>query len=204
MKMRGRLNRTMSVTEPNSVHSSGLSNTLPSGKNISKQGTYNNTSSNTNKENVSGNVRMFQHDTLPQETYFHHNVSSSSVNLGEDVLHNSKLNKSGGTGEVGTMTTGGSGGNNDGPSSKLGSIAMSSSTLPMSLSSLQQNVRTLPLPKLGLSSPWFNAGKKEFSLLSSGIGKPFVRELVKDKRKYLMPIFGRCHAKWRINDVCWI
>ena len=204
MKMRGRLNRTMSVTEPNSVHSNGLSNTLPNSKNISKQGTYNNKTSNTNNENVSGNVRMFQHDTLPQETYFHHNLSSSSANLGEDVLHNSKLNKSGGTGEVGTMTTGGSGGNNDGPSSKLGSIAMSSSTLPMSLSSLQQNVRTLPLPKLGLSSPWFNAGKKEFSLLSSGIGKPFVRELVKDKRKYLMPIFGRCHAKWRINDVCWI
>ena len=164
MKMRGRLNRTMSVTEPNSVHASGLSNTLPNSKNISKQGTYNNTTSNMNKENVSGNVRMFQHDTLPQETYFHHNLSSSSANLGEDVLHNPKtMNKSsGGTGEVGTMTTGGSGGNNDGPSSKLGSIAMSSSTLPLSLSSLQQNVRTLPLPKLGLSSPWFNAGKKDF------------------------------------------
>ena len=164
MKMRGRLNRTMSVTEPNSVHASGLSNTLPNSKNISKQGTYNNTTSNMNKENVSGNVRMFQHDTLPQETYFHHNLSSSSANLGEDVLHNPKtMNKnSAGTGEVGTMTTGGSGGNNDGPSSKLGSIAMSSSTLPMSLSSLQQNVRTLPLPKLGLSSPWFNAGKKDF------------------------------------------
>ena len=171
MKMRGRLNRTMSVTEPNSVHSNGLSNTLPNSKNITKQGTYNNKTSN--NENVSGNVRMFQHDTLPQETYFHHNLSSSSANLGEDVLHTSKLNKSGGTGEVGTMTTGGSGGNNDGPSSKLGSIAMSSSTLPMSLSSLQQNVRTLPLPKLGLSSPWFNAGKKEFSLLSSEIGKSF-------------------------------
>ena len=164
MKMRGRLNRTMSVTEPNSVHASGLSNTLPNSKNISKQGTYNNTTSNMNKENVSGNVRMFQHDTLPQETYFHHNLSSSSANLGEDVLHNPKtMNKNGGgTGEVGTMTTGGSGGNNDGPSSKLGSIAMSSSTLPLSLSSLQQNVRTLPLPKLGLSSPWFNAGKKDF------------------------------------------
>ena len=164
MKMRGRLNRTMSVTEPNSVHASGLSNTLPNSKNISKQGTYSNSTSNTTNENVSGNVRMFQHDTLPQETYFHHNLSSSSVNLGEDVLHNTKkMNKnSGGTGDVGTMTTGGSGGNNDGPSSKLGSIAMSSSTLPMSLSSLQQNVRTLPLPKLGLSSPWFNAGKKDF------------------------------------------
>ena len=155
MKMRGRLNRTMSVTEPNSVHANGLSNTLPNSKNISKQGTY-----NTTKDNVSGNVRMFQHDTLPQETYFHHNLTSAQ---GEDGLHhNNKANKSGTTEEVGTMTTGGGGGNNDGPSSKLGSIAMSSSTLPMSLSSIQQNVRTLPLPKLGLSSPWFNAGKDRF------------------------------------------
>lgn len=156
MKMRGRLNRTMSVTEPNSVHTNGLSNTLPNSKNMSKQGTYNNTAAKDN--NVSGNVRMFQHDNLPQENYFHHNLSSSSAVVGEDVLHGNKLNKNNGTEEVGTMTTSG-GGNNDGPSSKLGSIAMSSSTLPMSLSSIQQNVRTLPLPKLGLSSPWFNAGK---------------------------------------------
>ena len=181
MKMRGRLNRTMSVTEPNSVHTNGLSNTLP--KNISKQGTYN----NLQKDNVSGNVRMFQHDTLPQETYFHHNLSSAPQ--AEDGLHhNNKANKNGTTEEVGTMTTGG--GNNDGPSSKLGSIAMSSSTLPMSLSSIQQNVRTLPLPKLGLSSPWFNAGKARTIFIlrvNFEIGKPFVSELVKDKRKYLMP-----------------
>lgn len=157
--MRGRLNRTMSVTEPNSVHTNGLSNTLPNSKNISKQGTY-----NTTKDNVSGNVRMFQHDNLPQETYFHHNISATGIV--EDALHhNNKASKSGGiTEEVGTMTTGGGNGvNKDGPSSKLGSIAMSSSTLPvMSLSSIQQNVRTLPLPKLGLSSPWFNAGKARF------------------------------------------
>ena len=147
--MRGRLNRTMSVTEPNSVHRGGLTNTLPnniSSKNILKQGTYN------SKDNVSGNVRMFQHDNLPQENYFHHTLSTSTGELGPHKIH-----KNGGTEEIGTMTTGGA--NNDGPSSKLGSIAMSSSTLPMSLSSIQQNVRTLPLPKLGLSSPWFNAGK---------------------------------------------
>jgi hypothetical protein len=100
---------------------------------------------------------MFQHDNLPQETYFHHNLSSGIPRMGEDGLHhNNKANKDGTKEEVGTMTTGG---NNNGPSSKLGSTEMSSSTLPMSLSSIQQNVRTLPLPKLGLSSPWCNAGK---------------------------------------------
>ena len=187
--MRGRLNRTMSVTEPNSVHTNGLSNTLPNSKNISKQGTY-----NTTKDNISGNVRMFQHDNLNlQETYYHHNISSTSATVvGEGTLHNNnKSGKIGGTTEeIGTMTTGGT--SND--SSKLGSIAMSSSTLPMSLSSIQQNVRTLPLPKLGLSSPWFNAGKAKNTFLlrvDFEIGKPFVSELVKDKRKYLMPFFGR-------------
>jgi hypothetical protein len=90
---------------------------------------------------------MFQHDNLQQETYFH-DLS------GEDITN--KSHKNGQPEEVSSIPTTGV---NDGPSSKLGSIAMSSSTLPMSLSSLQQNVRTLPLPKLGLSSPWFNAGK---------------------------------------------
>lgn len=159
MKMRGRLNRTMSVTEPNSVHSAGLSNTLPNSKNISKHGTYN------PKDVISGNVRMFQHENLPQENYFH-NLS------GDDMTP--KANKNVGTEEVGTIPTG----VNDGPSSKLGSIAMSSSTLPMSLSSLHQNVRTLPLPKLGLSSPWFNAGKdkKKFLLkLNLEIGTLLLR-----------------------------
>ena len=151
MKMRGRLNRTMSVTEPNSAHASGLTNTLPNNKTISKQGTYN------PKEVVTGNVRMFQPENLPQESYFR-NLS------GDDMPH--KANKNVGTEELGTT------GVNEGPSSKLGSITMSSSTLPLSLSSLQQNVRTLPLPKLGLSSPWFNAGKDNiFSLkLSFKIG----------------------------------
>ena len=177
MKMRGRLNRTMSVTEPNSAHTlRGLTNTLPNSKNISKQGTYNKDNTISSQTN-NGGIRMFQHDNLPQETYFHHNLSSSTTNVGgggaikgggEDVTsspHHLKPNKiNNGTEEVGTMTTSGGGNNpsNDhGPSSKLGSIAMSSSTLPLSLSSMQQNVRTLPLPKLGLSSPWFNAGKTQ-------------------------------------------
>ena len=88
------------------------------------------------------------------------------------------------------MTTSGGGNNpsNDhGSSSKLGSIAMSSSTLPLSLSSMQQNVRTLPLPKLGLSSPWFNAGKTQehfIWMVDFEIGKHyFVCKLVQDKRK---------------------
>ena len=82
MKMRGRLNRTMSVTEPNSAHTlRGLTNTLPNSKNISKQGTYNKDNTISSQTN-NGGIRMFQHDNLPQETYFHHNLSSSATNVG--------------------------------------------------------------------------------------------------------------------------
>ena len=151
MKMRGRLNRTLSVTEPNSVETA-LSNTLPNSKNCARNAnTY-------GKDVISGNLRMFQHDNLQQETYFH-DLS------GDDIIN--KSHKTGIAEEVSSTPTTGA---NDGPSSKLGSIAMSSSTLPMSLSSMQQNVRTLPLPKLGLSSPWFNAGKI-FSLIPAQFQK---------------------------------
>ena len=106
MKMRGRLNRTLSVTEPNSVEAA-LSNTLPNSKNITRN------ANNYGKDVVGSNLRMFQHDNLQQENYFH-DLS------GEDITNKSR--KNGVPEEVSSVPTTGV---NDGPSSKLGSIAMS-------------------------------------------------------------------------------